>query len=247
MQGLEPPVVGDEFHGQPVEQFRVGGRIAHHAEVARASHDAPAEVVLPDAVGHHAGGQRIVGRDEPAGQRRAATGGLRTCGGSGNHRLLGLEDRRKGRADPVFRLLLRVRVATVEDIRLGRCRPTLRHDERLVDGHLFLLQLLERLHLLVVVLLAIDAEQPFPVDSDRLSEVEVFSTRLATVWRGRERPDGKIWPRPRHGQALAVLALEIVEPDRHTAGLQRHGGRLRRSLSVDAVMFDDRVAIDRQP
>ena len=225
----------------------MGGRITHHAEVRAAANDAPAEVVLPDAVGHHAGRKRIVGRDEPASQRRAAAGGLRIRGRRGDHRLLRLEDRRKRRAHLVFRLLLRMRIAAVKDERVGRRGPAFGHDERLVNGHLFLLESLQCLRLRVVVLLPVAAQDAFAISGDGLLQVGVFSCRLPTGRGSRERPCREPRPRPRHGQPLAVLSLEVVEPDRQTARFHWHGGGLRLPFAVDAVVFDDLTAIDSQP
>ena len=42
------------------------------AKIARRRDDAPAEMMLPDAVHHHAGGERIVGLTEPARQAQPA-------------------------------------------------------------------------------------------------------------------------------------------------------------------------------
>ena len=58
----------DELARQPVEQFRVRGQLAELAEVVGAGHDAAAEVVLPEAIDHHARRQRVVLRRDPVGQ-----------------------------------------------------------------------------------------------------------------------------------------------------------------------------------
>ena len=68
----------EQLAGQPIEQLRMARRLAQAAEVAAAIHQAAAEVILPEAIDHHARRQRIVGRGQPVGQRRAAAGGLRT-------------------------------------------------------------------------------------------------------------------------------------------------------------------------
>ena len=75
---LQAPAARDELGRQPVEQLRVRGFVAHRAEVAGGADEAPAEVVLPEPVDHHAGRQRMVGPDQPIGQRRAPAGRLRT-------------------------------------------------------------------------------------------------------------------------------------------------------------------------
>ena len=59
VQGLDRPAVGDEPAGQPVEQLGVRRGLAPRAEVAGRGDDAPAEVVLPDAIDQHPGRQRV--------------------------------------------------------------------------------------------------------------------------------------------------------------------------------------------
>ena len=65
---LHAPSAGGELGGQPVEQLGVRGRVALAAEIVGSSHDALAEVALPDAVHNHAAQQGLVGRGEPQGQ-----------------------------------------------------------------------------------------------------------------------------------------------------------------------------------
>ena len=61
-----------QFGREPVEQFGVRRLLAHLAEVVRRADEAAAEVPLPDAVGDHSPGERVVGSREPLRQRRAA-------------------------------------------------------------------------------------------------------------------------------------------------------------------------------
>ena len=72
MEFLELPVLGDELARQPVEQVRVRGALAVEAKVVRRADDAAAEMVVPDAVNQHAGGQRILGAGDPLGQLQTA-------------------------------------------------------------------------------------------------------------------------------------------------------------------------------
>ena len=51
--------------------------LAHLAEVVRRAHDAFAEMMLPDAIDHHARGQRVLARGKPLGEPAAAPAGLR--------------------------------------------------------------------------------------------------------------------------------------------------------------------------
>ena len=54
--------------GEIIEQFGMRRRLAELAEIAGVRDDPLAEVVLPDAVDHHAGRQRILGPRQPLGQ-----------------------------------------------------------------------------------------------------------------------------------------------------------------------------------
>ena len=44
---------------QPIEQFRMRGCLAEHAEIVRCGHDAASEQMQPDAIDHHPREQRI--------------------------------------------------------------------------------------------------------------------------------------------------------------------------------------------
>ena len=61
MQGLDGPTAPDEFAGEPVEQFRMTGKRADPSEVGGGSYEAASEMVMPDAVDHHSGGQGFSG------------------------------------------------------------------------------------------------------------------------------------------------------------------------------------------
>ena len=70
-QRLHAPALLDELDRQPVEQLGVRRRRAHRAEVlARLDEAAPVQR-LPEAVDHHARGQRVVAADQPARQAEA--------------------------------------------------------------------------------------------------------------------------------------------------------------------------------
>jgi hypothetical protein len=58
----------DKIDGEPVEQLDVGGGIALAAEVAGRGDDAPAEVVLPQAINQDARRERMIWLREPARQ-----------------------------------------------------------------------------------------------------------------------------------------------------------------------------------
>ena len=74
---LDAPAIGHETTRHPVEQFRMGGLFTEPAEVAAGRDKALAEVVLPDAVDHHAGAERILRVGQPPGQLGAAPSRLR--------------------------------------------------------------------------------------------------------------------------------------------------------------------------
>ena len=56
-----------------IEQCRVTGAISNAAEIARSAHDAGAEMMLPDAIGHDARGEGIGGADDSLRQVQSAT------------------------------------------------------------------------------------------------------------------------------------------------------------------------------
>ena len=65
MQLFEAPAVRDEAAREPVEQLGMRRRLAELAEVARRADEPAPEMVLPDAVDDHAGGERILRLREP--------------------------------------------------------------------------------------------------------------------------------------------------------------------------------------
>ena len=76
VQGLETPTAVHELAGQPVQQLGMGWPRSGASEVAGRAHQPHAEVMLPDAVHHDPGGQRMVGLGQPLGQREAPPGGF---------------------------------------------------------------------------------------------------------------------------------------------------------------------------
>ena len=65
MDRLDAPSLIDEEPSQPVQQFGVGRLLAHLAEVVWIGRQAPAEVVLPDAVDHDPGSEGIARVHDP--------------------------------------------------------------------------------------------------------------------------------------------------------------------------------------
>ena len=72
MQGLDRPTVGDEPGGKPIEQVGVARRPALLAEVVGRGDQTSAEVMLPDAIDHHARKQGVFRVGHPVGQLAAA-------------------------------------------------------------------------------------------------------------------------------------------------------------------------------
>ena len=73
VHGLELPTFGDEFTGEPIEQFRMRGPIAETTEIIGRANDAPPEVMLEDSIHHHAGHERVAVACQPFRQHTAAT------------------------------------------------------------------------------------------------------------------------------------------------------------------------------
>ena len=71
VHGFDGPALLDEFDGQPIEQRLVGGLFAEASEVIDAGDNALAEVPAPDAIGHHARGERVAGLGHPLGELEA--------------------------------------------------------------------------------------------------------------------------------------------------------------------------------
>ena len=220
------------------------GRVAHEAEVARAADDAAAEVVLPDTVGDHTCGERVVRSRDPAREGHAPSRGA-AAGGRRDRRCRRREDRGERGHDAVRGVGLGMGIAAIEDERLGGARTVLGDDERLVDGHPLLLELLERFDPLVVVTHRLGTEHPFPFGADRPRQVACDIASCSG--HGREQAALEARTRPAHREALAVVPLEVVETDRPASARQAHGRRLRTPFTVDAVVLEHRAAVDREP
>ena len=72
MHLLHTPAAADELRREPIEQFRVRGFHAHAAKITRCLDEAGAEVALPEAIHHHAGGERILRAGDPLREREAS-------------------------------------------------------------------------------------------------------------------------------------------------------------------------------
>jgi hypothetical protein len=67
---LDVPAAVHELAGQPVEQRGIHRRLALRAEIVEHLAEAGAEELLPQAVHHGAGGERIFFGDEPLARSR---------------------------------------------------------------------------------------------------------------------------------------------------------------------------------
>ena len=72
MHRLETPALVDELPGQPVEQLGVRRAATEFSKITRRLDDAATEVAVPQAVHHHARGERVIRAGNPLGQRHAA-------------------------------------------------------------------------------------------------------------------------------------------------------------------------------
>ena len=94
MHLLDAPAVVDKIASQIIQQFGMGGMRAHASEVAWRGDDAVSEMIMPDAIHHHARRQGIGWIGEPSGQRAAAAGGVDARGRS-NFSVAGIENRKE--------------------------------------------------------------------------------------------------------------------------------------------------------
>ena len=135
VQLLDAPFFFDQRAGQPVQQFwmrRPGPGVAKIRE--RLDQAAP-EVVEPDPVDHDAGRQRVIGIDEPAGQRQPATRrvGSRPRRLGGERGLAVGQHAGDARTDPVPGLVV---LATSEQPRGGGVAPVPQGPDPGLDRHL---------------------------------------------------------------------------------------------------------------
>ena len=63
-----------KLDGKPVEKLAVNGIFTLNAEVFRSLHNPGAEIVLPDPVDLHPGGERVLRRHQPFGQTKSILG-----------------------------------------------------------------------------------------------------------------------------------------------------------------------------
>src|SRR5438874_10810926 len=73
---LEAPVVLHKVAGKLIEQLRMRWRVALHAEIFGRGQNSGAEITLPDAIDHHAGGGRRFGIREPFSECKARAVGI---------------------------------------------------------------------------------------------------------------------------------------------------------------------------
>ena len=74
---LDAPAARDELGGEPVQQFRVGGRQPRSAKIRRACNDSAPEVAHPELIHEDAGRQWMIRLRQPSCQRQPAAAGFR--------------------------------------------------------------------------------------------------------------------------------------------------------------------------
>ena len=83
MEAFQLPAVLHEIRRQPVEQGRMRRGLAQHAEVARGPDEAAAEVMQPEPVHQHPGGEGMLSTGEPLAESKPPAGRGHFRGGLG--------------------------------------------------------------------------------------------------------------------------------------------------------------------
>src|SRR5580700_8431344 len=96
MHLLHAPAALYKIAGQIIQKLGMRGTGAHAAEIAGRGDDAVSEMIVPDAIHHHARGQWIRRIGEPGGQGTAAAGGIDASGRS-DFRIVRIENRKESR------------------------------------------------------------------------------------------------------------------------------------------------------
>jgi hypothetical protein len=115
---FDRPAVGDEASCQPVEQFRVSGRVAAHAEIAGSADQPLAKVADPDAVDQYSGRERVVRARDGLGQFQPAAAAAKRFA-------FGAAERFQELSRHAF--AWDARVAANEDARFHRLRQIVEH------------------------------------------------------------------------------------------------------------------------
>src|SRR5215469_11191627 len=65
---LDIPPALTKLDGEPVQQFRICGPLAHDAKIFRGFHDPSSEKLIPHSVHGYTCGERLLGADSPVGE-----------------------------------------------------------------------------------------------------------------------------------------------------------------------------------
>src|ERR1044072_4967249 len=76
MERFKFPPACFKFAGEKIEQFRMTRFSARDAKVIGGAHQADTEMMLPDAIDHEPGNDRVVRGGEPVGKREASSGAV---------------------------------------------------------------------------------------------------------------------------------------------------------------------------
>src|ERR1044071_446106 len=76
MERFQLPAPRFKFAGEKIEQFRMTRFSARDAKVIGGAHQADTEMMLPDAIDHEPGNDRVVRGGEPVGKREASSGAV---------------------------------------------------------------------------------------------------------------------------------------------------------------------------
>src|SRR6185295_2253517 len=94
MQFFQAPALFDKLCAQPIEKSRMGGTLTVQTKVARSRDDAPAKMILPHSIHHHAGGKRVFRIGQYIGQGGPAPGRIPNVYRS-DLRRVGIKNRKK--------------------------------------------------------------------------------------------------------------------------------------------------------
>jgi len=187
----------------------MGGFFSVLPEITGRTTDASSEMKLPDPIGHHAGGQWILGIDQPFGQDFASAAALSALLGGGNHRIGESQNLGKSR---LHLSPFGVGIPTQQNMRDRRFRSVFFHCQRFVQFRqaLFaeLFEFLLNRKIIVQLLLAQYTRPLF--GNHRATCVGVLGIFFFRIGKGRKHLLFVLFDP--FSQALNLLIVGLLEP-----------------------------------
>ncbi len=220
----------------------MGRRGAQGTEIVRRADDPSAEVMLPNAVGHHPGRERILGRSQPVGQGDAAPGGFRVGRRRRKRRLPLRQNARKPRLDLARPGCIHCPAArrTCRAAR-GPCSVTLKANS---------VRAASAPSTRPAFAATGDTRPPAASRSDARPRWRLTRPDRSAAARG----DRRFWTAapaenstPVKLQTKGLLLLEIFHPQGQSPGRQMDHGLPRIAQRVNAVVLQNHSAVDEQP